>query len=259
MSIQYILHQLDGKFDKLDTLSQLTNDTLFHRPFNPADTPESLFYRIKQYSNTKVINNSVRLLMQSSIFFLKKFDDWEAITPKTNPALKTFIRRAYTRHILVMQLWGTAGQLKYTPQNQNMYNNKCDLDDKQKHHYHRPNSCNHLRIGHTGYQPTQCKSNTLMNQMAATSFKLPTQFAAPPIQQLNIPTQVPYASATMQGFNVGQRGCGGRGGRGSGGSQEDGRHQHTPFANHMHNLTQVGGRGSRHSNAGLIPMAPGGT
>ena len=101
--------------------------------FNPTDAPKSLFYMIEQcqdqeiqvlvrdpYSSTQIINNAVRLLMQSSIFPMKEFYDWEAITPKTYPALKTFIGGAYTRRILAMQLRNTAGQMGYTAQNQNM-------------------------------------------------------------------------------------------------------------------------------------------
>ena len=94
--------------------------------------PECFFDRIEQcqeiqvlartpYSDTQVINNAVRLLMQSSIFPLKEFDEWQAITPKTYPALKTFISTAYTRRLLSQQLCSTAGQMRYTPQTQNMY------------------------------------------------------------------------------------------------------------------------------------------
>ena len=100
-------------------MNLLQNDMHFQRAFNPMDASESLFYRIKQcqeievlaqdpYSDTQIINNAVCLLMQSSIFPLKKIYDWEAITPKTYPALKTFIGGAYTQHILAMQLLKTA-------------------------------------------------------------------------------------------------------------------------------------------------------
>jgi hypothetical protein len=60
--------------------------------------------------------------MQSSIIQLKEINDWEAITPKTYPALKMFVRAAYTCRMLAMQLCNMAGQMGYTPQNQNMYN-----------------------------------------------------------------------------------------------------------------------------------------
>ncbi len=52
---------------------------------------------------------------------MKEFDDWEAVTPKTYPALKTFIAVAYTCRILSQQLQNTAGQMGYAPQTHNMY------------------------------------------------------------------------------------------------------------------------------------------
>jgi hypothetical protein len=124
MSIRDILDQLDGTYGKPDTMVLLTNNTLFRSLFNPAGTPDLLLYtgsnsarRFRSshatpyYSDTQVINNAVRLSMQSSTFPLKEFDVWEAITPKTYPALKTLICGAYTRCILAMQLCNTAGQL----------------------------------------------------------------------------------------------------------------------------------------------------
>ena len=94
MSIIDILDQLDSTYGKPDTITLLHNDTLFRSAFNPMDAPESLFYRIEQcqeiqvlardpYSAMQIINNAIRLLMQSNIFPLKEFEDWEAITPKT--------------------------------------------------------------------------------------------------------------------------------------------------------------------------------
>jgi hypothetical protein len=140
MSIIDILNQLDGTYGKPDTMTLLQNNTLFQSAFNPTDAPESLFYRIKQcqeiqvlardpFTDTQIINNAVRLLMQANIFPLKEFDDWEAITPKTYPALKIFIGGAYTRSILVQQLRNTAGQMGYTTMNQNMYASLGDDDD----------------------------------------------------------------------------------------------------------------------------------
>jgi hypothetical protein len=131
MSIIDILDQLDGTYVKPDTMTLLQNDTLFRSAFNPTDAPEFLFYRIEQcqeiqalaqdpHSDTQVINNTVCLLMQAKIFPLKEFDNWEAITPKTYPALKTFIGGAYTRRLLAQQLRNTAGQMGYTTQNNNL-------------------------------------------------------------------------------------------------------------------------------------------
>jgi hypothetical protein len=84
MSIIDILDQLDGTYGKPDTMTLLQNDTLFRSACNPTDAPKSLFYRTKQcqeiqvlaqdpYSDTQIINNAVRLLMQASIFPLKEF------------------------------------------------------------------------------------------------------------------------------------------------------------------------------------------
>ena len=128
-----MLDQLETTYGKPDAMTMFANNTLFRRSFSPNDTPEALFHRIVQcheiavlvrdpYSNVHVINNAVRLLMQARIFPMKEFDDWEAVTPKTYPALKTFIVAAYTRRILSQQLRNTAGQqMGYAPQTHNMY------------------------------------------------------------------------------------------------------------------------------------------
>jgi hypothetical protein len=79
----------------------------------------------------------VRLLQQSGIFPLKEFDTWDAITPKTYPALKTFIHEAYTRRLTVLQLRNTTGTQGYAPNNnQNMYN---ILDEGYERQRHRKN------------------------------------------------------------------------------------------------------------------------
>ena len=52
-------------------------------------------------------NYCLAILIQSIIFLLKEFKDWEAIHPKTYPTLKTFIGGACTHRILAMQLRNT--------------------------------------------------------------------------------------------------------------------------------------------------------
>jgi hypothetical protein len=115
MSIRTMLDQLKGTYHKPDTMMLFANNTLFQSPFNPIDASEALFYRIEQcqeiqvlardpYLDMQVINNAVCLLMQASIFPLKEFNDWKAITPKTYPAFKMFIAVAYTRCILAQHL-----------------------------------------------------------------------------------------------------------------------------------------------------------
>jgi hypothetical protein len=134
MRIHTILEQLETSYGKPDTMTLFGNDTLFQSPFPANEAPEILFYRIEQcqeiqilaqdpYTPTQIINNAVRLLMQSGIFPLKEFNTWGAITPKTYPSLKTFIHEAYTRCLTALQLRNTMGQQGYVPNNnQNMYN-----------------------------------------------------------------------------------------------------------------------------------------
>jgi len=80
--VQDIPNQLEASYGKLDTMTLFANNTLFWGAFPPTDSPEMLFYRIKQcqeiqtlaqdpYSATKIINNAVWLWMQSNIFPLK--------------------------------------------------------------------------------------------------------------------------------------------------------------------------------------------
>ncbi len=132
MSIREMLDQLKGTYGKPNTMMLFVNNMLFCSFFNPIDAPEALFYRIEQYqeiqvlaydrfSGMQVINNAAHLLMQASIFLLKEFDNWEAVTPKMYPTLKTFIALAYKRCILVQQLCNTAGQQGYAPPSHNMY------------------------------------------------------------------------------------------------------------------------------------------
>jgi hypothetical protein len=108
MRIRVILEQLEALYGKPDTMTLFRNDNLFRSPFPATEASEMLFYRIEQcqeiqtmaqdpYSNTQIINNAVCLLMQSNIFPLNELDTWETITPKTYPALKMFIHKAYTR------------------------------------------------------------------------------------------------------------------------------------------------------------------
>ena len=112
MSISNILDQLDGTYEKPDTMNLIQNDTLFQSAFNPTDASKLLFYRIEQcqeiqilardpYTDTQVINNAVRLLMQANIFPLKEFDDWEAITQKTYPVCMQgkFVKYKHNIHL----------------------------------------------------------------------------------------------------------------------------------------------------------------
>jgi hypothetical protein len=210
--------------------------------------------------------------MQSSIFPLKEFDDWEAITPKMYPALKTFIGAAYTCHMLAMQLCNMAGQMGYTPQNQNMYNIFGNNNDTTAVN-NKPTKLatgSSITGGHTAasiqdsviqaINQLSANQHTLINQMAAMSFNNvsapPQQYTAPPILQVNIPAHATYAGANAGRFNAGRGECG-RTGRGRGLGRGSGQHQRTPFANHMRMQTQQGGRGVGCIDGSFVPMAPG--
>jgi hypothetical protein len=207
MTIRIILEQLEALYGKLDTMTLFRKDTLFRSPFPATEAPKMLCYRIEQcqeiqtlaqdpYSNTQIINNALRLLMQSNIFPLKDFDTWETITPKTYLALKTFIHEAYTRCLMAMQLHNTVGLQGYAPNNnQNMYNvlgDGYDTNSSTKGTVATPTApitqTTAMTTGsmlHNTYGATimleisnminQLAANqtTIMNQMAAMSFNPP--------------------------------------------------------------------------------------
>jgi hypothetical protein len=186
--------------------------------------------------------------MQSSIFPLKEFDVWEGITPKTYPAIKTFIGAAYTHRMLAMQLCNMAGQMGHTPQNQNMYNifgnnNTTTATENKPTKLTASSSITGRHTAATmqdsviqAIKQLSANQHTLINQMAAMSFNNvsapPQQYTALPIQQVNIPAHSTYVGATTGGFNAGRRGRG-RTGRVRGMGRGGGHHQCTPFANHM--------------------------
>ena len=278
MSIREMLDQLEGTHGKPDTMVLFTNGMLFCSIFNPNNAPEALFYRIEQcqeiqvllhnpYSDIQVINNAVRLLIQASIFPLKEFDDWEAITPKMYPALKTFIAAAYMRCILSQQLQNTAGQMGYVPQNHKMYT-VLDADDITT-------ATEGITTGSTltAAQATvipesvvnainQLSANqaALMSQIAAMNlnYSVPThatQQFAPPIQQLAVSAMQPFTGAAPGWFQSGAYGRGEQGGhsRHTPGNGCRGGHNERPqFANYQQR--QGGGHGC--GAGALIPQAP---
>ncbi len=181
------------------------------------------------YSDTQIINNAVRLLMQANIFPLKEFDDWEAITPKTYPALKIFISRAYMRRILAQQLCNTLGQMGYMTMNQNMHasldgNNNDDTmaTDNMITNVAALRTGGSITAANTIYELVinainQLNANqaVLVQQIAAMLLinhnrtLPPAQITVPvlPMQQHTLPMQVLYAGAATQNtFNVGQGG-----------------------------------------------------
>ena len=279
MSIMDMFDQLETMHGKPNRMPLFVNDTLFRSAFSPNDAPKALFHRIKQcqeiavlacnpYFDMQLINNAVRLLMQTCIFPMKEFNDWEAVTPKTYPALKTFIAAAYTRHILSQQLCNTAGPIGYAPQTHNMY---AALDDDEDATTATDGITTTLNVVAmttgstlTGAQATAvCESiANAINQLSANQTALMTQISqitamsltqrpqapsfqtmqAPPIQQIAIRSIQPFTGTVTGGFQVGALGGGGRGGqnrhgrgagRGAGPGGGGGRNKHTPFANYQ--------------------------
>jgi hypothetical protein len=121
MSIIDILNQLQDSYGKPTMMTLFQNDVMFRNPMAPMDSPKMLFYRIEQcqeiqcigklpYSDERIVANAVQILIQANISPLKDFDTWEEMTPKTYPALKTFIHEAYSRCLLVMALCSTSVQ-----------------------------------------------------------------------------------------------------------------------------------------------------
>jgi hypothetical protein len=198
-----------------------------------------LFYRIEQCQEiqtlaqdpclaTLFINNAVSFLMQSHIFPIKEFDTWDAITPKTYPALKTFIHEAYTRRLTAVQLRSTAGQLGYgptDPTNNNMYTILGDDDDtfsmetvatqvttiKQTAAMTKSGTLGSTYAATTvpseiaaALSQLAANQTAIMNQMVAMSVNPPPTHQAtfiPPMQPINVPWQQPYTGQATSGYN----------------------------------------------------------
>jgi hypothetical protein len=132
MTIQAILGQLETTFGRPSGTVLFQNNATFTSPFNPMDTPESLFQRIEEcqqigvlggtpYTDAQIVNTTMYLFMQSNIFPNKEFETWEGITPKTWPALKLHVQAAYQRKIVASSFRNTSGQMGYAP-NHNAFN-----------------------------------------------------------------------------------------------------------------------------------------
>jgi hypothetical protein len=132
MSIESIMSQMESSYGKPSPAMLYTNDSVFKSLIAATDSPTALFYHMEQcqevmtlgnlpYTTEQIIANAVRVLMASKMLPTRDFKNWEAITPKTYPALKTFFHEAYNRCLNAIDLQNTAGGLGYAPA-QNMYN-----------------------------------------------------------------------------------------------------------------------------------------
>jgi hypothetical protein len=106
MSVILILNQLQDTYGKPNMMTLFNNVTLFQSPITLTDSPEMLFYRIKQCqeiqcigkllcSNDQITANAACILFQANVFPLKEFVMWEALATKMYPTLKTFFHEAY--------------------------------------------------------------------------------------------------------------------------------------------------------------------
>ncbi len=94
MSIQLILAQLEVYYGKPKGNTVWENNKLFKTPFLPTNAPELLFHCIQQcqeialivqnsFTQEQLIANAIHHLLQSGIFPMKEFKDWESSMVKT--------------------------------------------------------------------------------------------------------------------------------------------------------------------------------
>ncbi len=120
MTVQEILSQLKTTFGRPSATVLFTNNTAFAGPFNPMDTPETLFRRIEEcqevavlggapYTNMQIVGTTMYLFQQSGIFLTREFKTWEAVPAKTWPALKLHVQGAYQRKLIANSMRATLG------------------------------------------------------------------------------------------------------------------------------------------------------
>jgi hypothetical protein len=267
MSIINILSQLQDSYGMPNVMTLFTNDTLFHSPMTAGNLPKMLFYRIEQcqgiqcirklpYSDEQIIANVVRILIQAHIFPLKEFDTWEAVTPKTYPALKMFIHVAYGRRLTAMALCSTSGQNRYA--HQRIYNvMEAGLDDDTDSNTATTiTQTAALTTATGGMTPSSgtaisakvtaainqllANQTAFMSQMAAMTAQMAALSVVPPpaqhtcafvplIQHIAVPMQQPFAPVGM--YHTGRGGW--RVVRGRGHGRCHGSCSRTPFADAM--------------------------
>lgn len=254
MSIQDILSQLEMTFGRPSGTVLFSNNTTFTAPFNPAETPETLFRRVEEcqevavlgrtpYSNAQIVGTTMYLFQQSGIFPTREFETWEAVTPKTWPALKLHVQGAFQRKLVANSMRATSGAMGYAP-NHNAYNAFVGDDDSSVDTAHTAATV--TGVGTTGstlgstyqasavpaevaaaLQTLAASQQALTQQMAAMSHNPGTAYRAPPAGNTfvapTLPNYVGYHggggySGTQGGYSNGRGG-----GRGGGRGQSYGR------------------------------------
>jgi hypothetical protein len=88
-----ILDQLQDSYGKPNMMTLFNNDTLFWSPLTPGNSPEMLFYHIKQcqevqrigkvpYLDNQIIATAVRIFVTSNMSSLKEIDVREVMAKK---------------------------------------------------------------------------------------------------------------------------------------------------------------------------------
>jgi hypothetical protein len=132
MSIQLILTHLKALYSKPGDQLMWNNNKVLQANFLPNNALELLFHCVElcqevaiithnPYPPMQLIANAMHLLLQSGIFPMKEFEDWEVTPNKTWMALKTFIHGAHTQHLVAAGQRSTSAQQGYVPAH-NMYN-----------------------------------------------------------------------------------------------------------------------------------------
>jgi hypothetical protein len=132
MSIQIILAQLETSYGKPTGSTLWDNNKVFKSAFLPNEVLESLFQCLEQcqevailgenpHTQAQLVMNAVHLLLQSQIFLMKEFEDWERSVSKNWTDLKIFIQGAYVCHLVAVNLCSAVGQNRYVTQNNTFY------------------------------------------------------------------------------------------------------------------------------------------
>ncbi len=211
-------------------------------------------------SEEQINANAVRILLQANIFPLKEFNAWDAVTPKTYLALKTFIHAAFGRHLTGLSLCSTSGQNGYA--NQTIYNimEEGIDDDTNNDTVTTITQTAALTTATGGTTPSRgtavsakvaaainqlsANQTAIMSQMAAATAQMAAlsvvpppaqntrayaprkQFYVLPVQQVAVPMQQPFSAAGA--YPAGRGGQ--RGGCGCNQGGRRGGHSRTPFA-----------------------------
>ena len=182
--------------------------------YSPQDAPEVLFQRIKDcqevqilgedlYTVQQLLNNSVRLLLQTGLY-TRNFEDWDRkiAANKIWTTLKTFIQECYTRRLNATSI--TTGAHEYV---QNVFaalaeESDDDNDDVQTVNMQMATLTTQSQLTASTAAETNVPITVAINQLTANQQALQQQFAAfasmcNTVYQPATPTQKP-----MQQFNI---------------------------------------------------------